>query len=338
MKDKKKMIINFLIYVLLFGATYYVIFRKQDMSVLISNFKNTNVIYILIAFGMMILFYLLEALNVRNLLRSFGEKTSLKRTFNSTLIGAFYSAITPASSGGQPMQVYYMSKLYDTKVSKSTLALLIHLFGHQFSIVIIGITCAIFNQMIFDSNLVYLFLIGTFFNFVVLSFYFICIFSESLTNKLVNLAKKIVKVFKPRKCEKINKKIDSELELFHESSEYIKNHQREFMSALLIAVLQVLVNYSIPFFVYKAFGFSGYSIFYFISIQAILFCTVSCIPLPGSVGISETVFLVLYSHIYTDSMLHNALLIHRGISFYLFVLINLVLINNIIISKRDSKK
>ena len=324
MKDKKKMIINFLIYVLLFGATYYVIFRKQDMSVLISNFKNTNVIYILIAFGMMILFYLLEALNVRNLLRSFGEKASLKRTFNSTLIGAFYSAITPASSGGQPMQVYYMSKLYDTKVSKSTLALLIHLFGHQFSIVIIGITCAIFNQMIFDSNLVYLFLIGTFFNFVVLSFYFICIFSESLTNKLVNLAKKI----------------DSQLELFHESSEYIKNHQREFMSALLIAVLQVLVNYSIPFFVYKAFGFSGYSIFYVISIQAILFCTVSCIPLPGSVGISETVFLVLYSHIYTDSMLHNALLIHRGISFYLFVLINLVvvLINNIIISKRDSKK
>ena len=54
------------------------------------------------------------------------------------------------------------------------------------------------------------------------------------------------------------------------------------------------------------------------AMQSVLYTTVSSLPLPGAIGISETVFLTLYSHIYTDSLLHDALLLHRGISFYIF--------------------
>ena len=340
MKDKKKLLMNFIFFSLLFMGTYYIIFKDQDIYSLIDNLKHVNLVYIFIGFLLMLCFYLLEAINVKNILKSFGEKITLKQTFNSTLIGAFFSAITPASSGGQPMQVYYLSKKDGVKVSHSTLALLIHLLGHQFSIVSIGIICAILNPIIFETKLMYLFIIGTLFNLIVLLLYFVLIFSNRITNKLVNLARKIIKFFKLKNYKEIDKKINDELKLFHESSKYIKDHKKEFFKAIFVAVLQVLANYSVAYFIYRSFGLNEFSILYVISLQAILFCTVSCIPLPGSVGISETVFLLIYAYIYPNMLLHNALLLHRGVSFYLFVLINLivVLINSIKISKKDSQK
>ena len=340
MKDKKKLLMNFIFFSLLFIGTYYIIFKDQDIYSLVENLKHVNLVYIFIGFMLMICFYLLEAINVKNILNSFGEKITLKQTFNSTLIGAFFSAITPASSGGQPMQVYYLSKKDGIKVSHSTLALLIHLLGHQFSIVSIGIICALLNPIIFETKLMYLFIIGTSFNLIVLFLYFVLIFSNRITNKLVNLARKIIKFLKLKNYKEIDKKINDELKLFHESSKYIKDHRKEFFKAMFIAILQVLSNYSVAYFVYRSFGLNDFSFLYIISLQAILFCTVSCIPLPGSVGISETVFLIIYSLIYPEMLLHNALLLHRGVSFYIFVLINLivVLVNSIKISKRDSHK
>ncbi|MBQ1496378.1 MAG: flippase-like domain-containing protein [Bacilli bacterium] len=340
MKDKKKLLMNFIFFSLLFMGTYYIIFKDQDIYSLIDNLKHVNLVYIFIGFLLMLCFYLLEAINVKNILKSFGEKITLKQTFNSTLIGAFFSAITPASSGGQPMQVYYLSKKDGVKVSHSTLALLIHLLGHQFSIVSIGIICAILNPIIFETKLMYLFIIGTLFNLIVLLLYFVLIFSNRITNKLVSFVRKIIKFLKLKNYKEIDKKINDELKLFHESSKYIKDHKKEFFKAIFVAVLQVLANYSVAYFIYRSFGLNEFSILYVISLQAILFCTVSCIPLPGSVGISETVFLLIYAYIYPNMLLHNALLLHRGVSFYLFVLINLivVLINSIKISKKDSQK
>ena len=338
MKDKKRIIFNFVFFILLIAVTYYLIFRKQNMSELIDNLRNVDPYFIAISFICMILFYLFEALNVNNLLRAFGEKYSFFRSVNSTLIGAFYSSITPASSGGEPMQAYYMSK-DNIKISHSALALLIQLFCHLLSIVLMGILAAIFNHDLLDFKLFVLFVVGLSFNTIVLILYSIGIFSEKLTNKLIHLLEKILKFFKIKNVDKINKKIDKELALFHKSSEFIKENKKEFIKAIITAFLQIVINYSIPYFIYRSFGLNDYNILYVISLQAILFCTVSCLPLPGTVGINESVFLILYSHIYTDSNIMDALLLQRGITFYLFVFINLivVIINNIRLTKKGLK-
>ena len=338
MKDKKKIIFNFLLFLLLFLLTYYLIFRKQDMSVLIDNLRNVDPYFIAISFICMILYYLFEALNVNNLLRAFGEKLSFFKSINSSLIGAFYSAITPGGSGGEPMQVYYMSK-DDVKVSHSTLALIIHLFCHLLSIVVFGLVSIIFNHNIVDQKLLVLFIIGLLFNTIVLSVYFIGIFSKKLTNKLIKLFEKLLKIFRIKKIKQINRDIDKELELFHESADFIKNNKNEFIKAIIIAFLQLLIYYSIPYFIYRSFGLSDYNLLYVISLQSILYCTVSCLPLPGTVGINETVFLILYSTIYSENIIMNALLLQRGITFYLFVFINLtiVIINNIRLTKKGLK-
>lgn len=338
MKSKKRIILNFILFIILFAITYYIIFRKQNMSELLDNLRNVDPYFIAISFICMIIFYMCESLNVNNLLRVFGEKVPFLKSFNYTLIGAFYSSITPASSGGEPMQVYYMSK-DNIKVSHSTLSVLIQLFCHLLSIVLMGIIAVIFNHGVLDKRLFILFIIGLTFNAVVLSIYSIGIFSEKLTNKLIKLIEKLLKIFKIKNVDKINKKIDKELDLFHKSSEFIKENKKEFIKAVIVAFIQIVINYSIPYFIYRSFGLNDYNILYVISLQAILYCTVSCLPLPGTVGINESVFLILYSHIYSDSHIMDALILQRGITFYLFVFINLivVIINNFILTKRGSK-
>ena len=61
-----------------------------------------------------------------------------------------------------------------------------------------------------------------------------------------------------------------------------------------------------------------------ILIQAILHSTVCSMPLPGSVGVTETVFLLIYGLAYPTNLLESSLLVNRFVSFYLFVLISLI--------------
>ena len=59
-----------------------------------------------------------------------GEKSTFLKNLKYAAIGFFFSAVTPAASGGQPMQIYYMSK-DDIAVSSSTIALLLNLTSMQ---------------------------------------------------------------------------------------------------------------------------------------------------------------------------------------------------------------
>ena len=76
----------------------------------------------------------------------------------------------------------------------------------------------------------------------------------------------------------------------------------------------------------------------FIMLQAILHNSSSSIPLPGAVGITETVFLLIYGYIYTSAdLLQSALIVNRLIMFYIYVIISLI-VYLITIFKSDSKK
>ena len=70
MKDKKKLLMNFIFFSLLFIGTYYIIFKDQDIYSLVDNLKHVNLFYIFIGFLLMLCFYLLEAINVKNILTS----------------------------------------------------------------------------------------------------------------------------------------------------------------------------------------------------------------------------------------------------------------------------
>ena len=106
---------------------------------------------------------------------------------------------------------------------------------------------------------------------------------------------------------------------------------------MLLSTINMILYYSVPFFIYKAFGLSGKTIIDIVLLQAIIHGTVCSMPLPGTVGVTETVFLLVYDMIYPSHLLQSALLVNRFINFYLFVFVSLIvyIITKI---KLDNKK
>ena len=335
MKDKKKTILNSIIFLILIFITYYIIFREQDLNELLLDISKLNPFYLILAALLMVLYFSIEAFNIKGILNALKEKINFKKALGYTLVGFFFSSITPGASGGQPMEIFYLTK-EKIKTSNATMSLLVHLCGAQISAVSLGIIGLILKPHILNNGLIYFFIIGSLFNTIPITIGVVGVFFPKFALKMVNIIIKIMKFFKVKSIDQITENINKELEIYQESAIHIKNNKKILIRAICIAFAQIVVSYIIPFIIYKSFGLSGRTIFDFIIIQAILHSTVCSMPLPGSVGVTETVFLLIYGLAYPANLLQSALVINRFVNFYLFVFISLI--TYIIIKIRLDKK
>ena len=137
-KINLKMIRNIVLFVGLIILTYWLIFKDQDMGELLKLIKSANTLYLLLGALAMFMYYVMEAFNIKSLLKVFGDKASILSSLKYTFIGFFFSAITPAATGGQPIEVYYMTKDKHSGPN-ATLIMLIQLCGFQISTIFLGI-------------------------------------------------------------------------------------------------------------------------------------------------------------------------------------------------------
>ena len=325
MGKNKKTIKNLIIFIILIILTFYIILKDQDITEIIQVLQNVKLEYVLIAIIVMLIYFFLETVNMGRTLKTLNEKSSFMQNFKYVLIGFFFSSITPAASGGQPMQIYYMHK-NGISVANSTLSLLINLCSFQIITISFAMISLFFNHKYLTTGLVWLFIIGVTLNSIALALLLIGIFSKRLSAWLVKIAVKILSFFKIRNIEDKQEKLEKELFKYQGSAAYIKQNKMVMLKTILTTFIQILFYYSIPFWVYCAFGFGEYNIIQIISLQAILYATVSGIPLPGAVGVSEGGFLGIFKNVFTTSTLNSAMILNRGISFYLFVLISAILV------------
>lgn len=282
----------------------------------------------------MVVYFFFETLNITRTLKALGEKTTFFRNFRYTLIGFFFSSITPAASGGQPMEIYYMSR-DGINVANSTLALLVNLTSMQIATISIGIISVIFNYQYMNIGLFIFFIIGILLNSSALLLLLISIYSRRMTNGIIKFSIKVMKAFKVKNMDKKQEWINKELSKYQANSVYVRTHKKLIIKTILTTYIQFLIYYSVPYWIYRSFGYNTSNIFEVLSMQAVLFTTVSGIPSPGAVGVSEGSFLELFKKFYPKNKISSSMLLCRVINFYLFVLISCVIV--IISSFKDKK-
>ena len=237
------------------------------------------------------------------------------------------------------MQVYYMHK-DGLDIGHSSLALLINLTSFQITTILMALISLIFYHSYLSIGLRIFFVIGVGLNIIALALLLISIFSKRLSNGLVNFAIKIMTKLKLRKLDKKVEDLRSSLEKYQVSAKYIRNNVPYVLKTLGITILQMIVYYSIPYYTYRALGLSGDSYIKILCLQAMLYATVSGIPSPGAVGVTEGAFVTLFSSIIPNKLLNGAVLLNRGISFYLMAVISsiVVLISTFLVKKRENKE
>ena len=103
MKKKGKVFRNALIFIILIALTFYILLKDQNPMEILKIISSAKVEFVLIGILCMFIYIVLEAVNIRRTLKNLNEETTFLQDIKYALIGFFFSAVTPAASGGQPM-------------------------------------------------------------------------------------------------------------------------------------------------------------------------------------------------------------------------------------------
>ena len=333
----KKIIKNTSFFVILIILTYYFIFRKMDRKGLQEALLHTNIWFVLIA-GVISTFHILfESINHYRNLSALGEKTTFKKCLKYGVVGFFFSAITPAATGGQPIQIYHMHK-DNISYMHATISILIQSFAYLTTMITLAIIGYIVNFQYISSLgfIEYFFFIGIIVNSLITSISLIAMFSDKLSLKLLEFVCRIIAKINVDKANSIREKLAIQLKEYHDSAKFIMSNKKIVLRTFLTTFMQLISYHSVAFFVFLALGIQGINYFKIMFLQAVLYLSVSMIPLPGTVGVNETGFSLLYTPLISTSLVDSAMLLTRGISFYLLVVVTGIILLVLSLTKKKN--
>lgn len=309
----------------LMAVTFYVLLRDQPVTRLSEVIGQLRPPWLMAGLGLMFLFELCEASCTRQILPRLGHRTSLRRCLGYSFVGFYFSSITPSSTGGQPAQIYCMSK-DGVPAAHGTLNMMLLALCYQVVLLGYGLISALLRPGLLDTmgtGFRLLLLYGTAVN-VGLTAGVLCLMF------LPNAARRIclwvlallvkLRVIKDRAGAA--EKLDHQMEEYRQGALCLKRNPGLLIRLLLCTFVQLTALFAVPFVVYRAFGLSACSAPELICTQALLTLAVGSLPLPGAVGASEGGFVRAFTFFFGAGLVTPAVLVSRGISFYAFLLIS----------------
>lgn len=308
---------------------------KDDFNNIISELVNANFLFIGIAILCFFVSIVFEAFAYRDIIREYGIKYNLKQAYKMLLITKFFNGITPFSSGGQPMQVYLLSK-DGIRLTKGTNIIIQNFIIYQAALVIYGIIAIVinysFNLFQEATILKQLVMVGFAANTLVMLGLIVISFSSKFNHfiieKIINILSKmkIVKN-KEEKQEQWRERADD----FHQGAEYLRANKWLCVKAFLFNMVYLTLNYVMPFFVILALaGNNDISLVNPINVicaSAYVSIMGAFVPIPGASGGIEYGYLKFFGNFITGSLLKASLLIWRTISYYLPMIVGAITFN-----------
>ena len=243
------------------------------------------------------------------------------------LIGLFYSGVTPAATGGQPMQVIALRKR-GISAGISSSALVVKFFVYQLATIFLttlfwalypGTVSEYVNQVTF-----WLIILGYAVNsFSVVAVLLVAI-NKNVVRGIINLFILIGKKLHLVKHEqKLITKADKAMEDFNTSVNMIKHHPGQLFQLFLVACAQVLTLMSITYCVYRSLGLKALSYPEVTTLQHLLYIGASFTPLPGASGAQEKGFDLIFNRVFEENAL-GAQLMWRFFTYYITLIIGVV--------------
>lgn len=257
-------------------------------------------------------------------LSAMGHRVPYRHCVQFAATGFYFSSITPSSSGGQPAQVFYMTRR-GVPAAHGTLVMLLFTIVYQTVAVAWGAAACFLAPEVPAS-------LGT--GLGVLLGY-------SLTTTALLTAGMIFLLVRPKPAESFCRwclRLGAKLKLVRDlpkAEAGLEKHLRDYrggaavirrqplllVKLLAVITAQLTVRYFIPWTVYRALGLTAYSALRLVSTQALVYLAVSCVPIPGTVGAAEGAFLAAYQGVFGGELVAAAMLLCRGLAFYLPVLV-----------------
>lgn len=327
MKNLKKNILNIAFLLALMFLTFYMMLRDQELPVIWETVTNVNKGWLLLGMVLVVVFVCSESVIIWYMMKELQKGVPLKNCIKYSFIGFFFSCITPSATGGQPAQIYYMNK-QKISVPVATLVLMIVTIMYKMVLVLIGFL-VLFNRPFvvkYMGNTRGFLYLGLFLNVICIVAMLVLVFDPTMAKKIVVKLFSVLERFKflKKKKEERKEKLIRSMDKYHETAAFFKSHRLVMFNVLLISIFQRLCLFFVTYCVYRAFGFHKYSMLEVVVLQAVISVAVDMLPLPGGIGASESLFMVIFRPIFGSASVLSAMLLSRGISYYGLLMISAV--------------
>lgn len=296
-------------------------FRSFSELMAISSGDNFKYIYVaLLGFPLLTL---LDASRFYLLIYKATKRGRHFLSYKVAALGKYYDLITPLSTGGQPFQVYYLNK----RSVKGEIATSVPLAKYIFSqIMFVGFAIVVLITNIGVTNnelIVSAAWVGVLLNFLLLAGVFVLSISKKIGPRIViGILKLLSKLRIVKNYETAFLKVMRFVREYQKSMRYFTSNIFVVGLSLLISLAYILVQASIPYFIYAAFNGVDPSMWWpIVSKLIMLEFAVSFVPLPGGAGAAEFSFVAMFKVLFPqEGAFFWALLIWRFIVYYAFIL------------------
>jgi len=328
-KNKKKYVLSIILFLVLFFGTYYFVLRNYPFKELLEAIKHCNKFYIALAFLSVAFYLFFASLYMKRILYHFGKKISWYHAIGYICTEIYFSAITPSSLGGQPVQMIEMNK-DKIPYRMNSIIVLLNTLLYKIALIFLAILAFLFyGKLIFSQNIIFswLVILGFVTTILVIGLFILLIYSKNLIPKIItillNLLKKL-KIIKEEKVLILNQKLNDSIKDYQNCAEFTKKNPFVLLEAFVILLFQRLSLLGISYIIYLAFGLNKIEVLEVIAFQVCITLASDFVPTPGGVAVSEGLLLQVNKYIYGSLLAGAGMLLLRGISFYIVVIFSAI--------------
>ena len=325
-KATRSKLINGGIILFTLGLVLYLSARGGDIGDAWTALLNANPGWIAAALVSWCIFMTFEAMGLHVFFRQQKMKVKFSLSLQAALIGSFYSSVTPAATGGQPMQVLALKKR-NIPAGISSSALAVKFFTFQTALLTLGGLLWIFNPAIVlqcIDQAKWIVLAGFVINGLTVVAVILLAINKNIVRGIITLFIRAGKALHlVRNADHLTARAEAAISDFHASVDMLTHHPIRLFYLYLISCVQLLGLMSIVYCVYRALGLAQYTYFDILTLQFLLFIAASFTPLPGASGAQEGGFYIFFQHIFPADKLVGGLLLWRFFTYYFTLIIGL---------------
>jgi uncharacterized protein (TIRG00374 family) len=325
-KVQGKTIFNALILLLSAGLVIYFCVSEDGLIDLAHHVTNFKKFWLVLAVLCMFADLILDTVLIYLFTRNAENQYTMRHAFKTCMVGHLYSAVTPFQSGGQPMQIYVMSKQgIDPGVSTS--AMVQKFFVYQSALTLYSAFAIVFRFRFFNGALNGvmwgLALAGFAVQAAVIVMILLISFNQNITQRIVLfLCRLLHKLHIVKNYEETSAAWQKQLTFFHDSNKVLYTNKLLMLKTYVITFFQLTALFVVSYCIYRAFNIGTAPAVDMICAQAFVTMVSSLVPLPGAAGASEGSFYVFFSMFFTGGTIKSAILLWRIVTYYAVILVS----------------
>lgn len=322
----KKYIFYALFFVLLILSTYFFVFKKYSYNDLVTSLQYCNYWFVFFAVIAMGFWAFFEGLYLKRMLGYLGYKISWYQAIGYVATEKYFSAITPSSMGGQPVQMMEMSR-DGIPYRVNSVVILLNTLIYKIALLTLATIGFIFYKDIllsFEGWFYWLVVLGYVTTILVVLLFIVLVYSKKAMGLLLKLAVWIMKKLHFKSAEEKERELKGVIDGYQEAAEFTKKHPKVLFESYFILLMQRLSILIISYLIYKSFGLNDYSALLLIAFQACVCLGSDFMPFPGGVVVSESLLLTANEFLYGTTLAASGMVLLRSVSFYGVVIVSII--------------